>query len=115
MYCKYCGAKLYDNHKYCTNCGIQFKFETNINLNKNSTEKAYTKIGLIINFVLVVILVTVYFANNKNKYYVSPIESELNIEQNISEKTTIDASKYINEFISSEDEYKNKIKDISYA
>lgn len=113
MNCKNCGAKLYDNHKYCTNCGMQFRFEGNNNINHDNSKKPNIKIGLIINLVLVVILITIYYTNNKKNYYISPITPETNDEQNISDKTTIDASKYVDTFIESEEDYKNKIDSIS--
>ena len=110
MYCDKCGHELYEGNKYCTNCGA---------LIENNPEEKKDKSGLAWNClifivaVLIVVFGILLINKNKNIYYVSEIKEIASETTNYRSKTSVDASKYISNYVGTDTKYKDAIVKIS--
>lgn len=121
MFCNKCGSRLEENAHFCTQCGnpINYGISTNSSLNVSNKKASQLWLNISIIVVSCLIFIAVYVCFNKESLANYEAELITNNESTTEEikfgKTSVDASKYVDEYYDNETEYKQAVLDISNA
>lgn len=121
MFCNKCGSRLEENAHFCTQCGNPINYGNPNNSLSSSNNKKASQLGLnvAIFFVSCLLFIALYVWFNKESliHYEADLITNNESTQEVIEsgKTSVDASKYVNEYYDNEAEYKQAVLAISNA